>query len=168
MDRPTTWSCIALVMAGALATASKAHADDRVVVRRVPGFSVVSESVTVAIERHAPPEYKGKQPVDFYFAAVKQLLLVNNIKEDWFAVPPDAYFISIEIELEGKKLVLTSAHTLMEKSGQSIMTDNAFEPLNGRDKASVLARQSLRLRQHREAFEKILRLSNDHMRVALD
>ena len=163
---------ISLVVIAVLTTATSAWADDKISInyRSAPHASSGTSSEFVMIEiNRAPPytEVARQRLIDQYFASVKQVLQTYDVSKDWLLSGPDIPIITISMELDGKKLSLASSHTLTERDSRLVTTSRGTEALEGRDKANVLAQQSLEFRQYRVAFEQLLRLSSDHLRATL-
>jgi hypothetical protein len=160
-----------IVLAALLVTSwGVACGDDKVSVRYFAGYPLPGRSMErldVLVERQGASMKTEEQDVDRYFSLVQTALADHQVVRDWQVVIPDAPFVQITIELGGRKLQLASAHVILERSGQGVVTERGLEALGNRDRASVLAQQSEPYRQHRLAFEKILSLTLDRVRARL-
>jgi len=160
-----------IVLAALLVTSwGVACGDDKVSVRYFAGYPLPGRSMErldVLVERQGASMKTEEQDVDRYFSLVQTTLADHQVVRDWQVVIPDAPFVQITIELGGRKLQLASAHVILERSGQGVVTERGLEALGNRDRASVLAQQSEPYRQHRLAFEKILSLTLDRVRARL-
>ena len=154
-----------------LVTTALAHASEGTVsVRYLSGYPLPNQSMErldVRAERKTPPTIAEKQEVDHFFALVQATLLEYGIVGDWQAAVPDAASIEITIELDGRRIRLTSAHVLLERSGNNILTERGLEPLGSRKRDAVLAQQSKEYQHHRLAFEKLLSLTLEHVKARL-
>ena len=150
---------------GAISWAGVTHAHDKITIRKVTVPRVASsEVVSLEIVRDTVPCAGYQLPIDKFFATVNKVLKENAVGESQRHAGPDSPWISLSIELDGQKISLTSDHLYFEGLGRLVLTDHGLEPLNGRDKAAVIAQQSIGLRQFRSAFEGILQLSSDYLR----
>lgn len=152
----------------ALTGVTSARGDDKVSIDFLSVSRTAStENVRIEIVRDAPPDRDRETEVDRFFSAIQRVLRIYEISENWQLGFPETPLIKISIELNGKKIVLASSHTILEESGKLVVTEHGAEALSGRDKATVLAQQSLRRRNYRAAFEQLLQLSTDHLHKTL-
>ncbi len=150
-----------------------AHAEDTLTIRYLgphpsPGRS--SEWINLSIKRHSPPpivKQPVKQDVDHFFEQVSTVLTANGIIKDWQLAIPDAPAIEITIEINGKKIMLISCHTLMEQSGNYLVTEQGGRAVPDKERAAVLEKESESFRRHRIVFEKILSLAVERIRARL-
>jgi hypothetical protein len=141
-----------------------AYAEDAITVRYLDGhprLGVSSEWVSLRISRSgampgtAPA---SKQDIDRFFEAVSAALTTNKIAENWQLAIPDAPSIEITIDINGRKLQLTSCHLSLEQTGNYLVTERGGYAVPNQDRASMLAKETESFRQHRIGFEKILSL----------
>jgi hypothetical protein len=150
---------------------SLAHADDVLTVRFVPGmprFDLSTEITNVRIERQLPA--RGGAPsgaVDDFFNAVRRVLSENDVAGDWTFTGPDASYIEITIELDGKRIRLISWHTLFEHNSELVATERGIEALNGRERSKVLSQQDEKFLKNRRAFEQLLTLVSERLHARL-
>jgi hypothetical protein len=153
-----------------LFTMAFAQADDKVSIRYLPGYPLPSHStdwVDVRIERMGSSTKAGEQEIDRFFASVEATLSEYRVARDWQLAIPDAPSIEITVDLSGRRIRLTSAHVPLERTGMDVVTEQGLEALNQRTLASVLAQQSEEFRRHRLAFERVLAVALQHMRMRL-
>jgi hypothetical protein len=154
-----------------LLAASGVHAQepDRVTVKTMPAAPVplaALETMNVQFERRVTaPSSPAKR--DGFFDEIDRILASHGISSNWQYVFPDGAFIRITIETGGRKVVLSSAHTLYERDGRNIATEHGLVALGGRDPRQVLAGESAIFRSRRIAFEKILDLVNERVNETL-
>lgn len=150
-----------------------AHAEDTITIRYLgphpsPGRS--TEWINLSIKRHSPPpivKQPAKQDVDRFFEQVTAVLAANGVSKDWQLAIPDAPAIEITLEINGKKIMWVSCHTLMEQSGKYLVTEQGGRAVPEMERAAVLAKESESFRRHRIAFEKILALAVERTRARL-
>ncbi len=152
------------------ASAALAQVTDRVSLRfsggmPLPGRSI--EGVELRVDRVSFAAPVPDHDIDRFFAAVEATLAEHRVLRDWQLAIPDAPWVEITIELQGRRIRLLSAHMLLEKSGRSVVTERGLEGLERQSRESVLARQSEAFRRHRAAFEKLLTLTLEHARGRL-
>ena len=126
--------------------------------------------MNLRVSRLAPPPVDtkpSKQDIDRLFEQVSAVFTENAIERDWQLAIPDAPLISISTEINGKKLTLASCHTLIEKSGNYLVTERGRHTVGSNDRAALLGKQSEAFRRNRIAFEKILRLTLERARAGL-
>jgi len=76
--------------------------------------------------------------------------------KDWNNFNPAAPYRRVVLEWERKRIVLRSQHPLIEKDPGLVVTSRGVEPLNGLDRAAVLASGDLEYLKKREAFDAIV------------
>jgi len=167
MRRPTQAVLLGLV---ALFTTVLARAEDRVSIRYLPGYPLPTrniERLDVRVERISPSIKAEDQEIDRFFSLVQATLSEYGIVRDWQSVIPDAPSIEITVELNGRRTRLASAHVVLERTGNRIVTDRGVELLNHRTREAVLSQQSEEYRRHRLAFERLLSLTFERVRAQL-
>ncbi len=164
---PTQFVVISFIV---LATAGGAYAGDSVSLRYLPGYPLPDQSierVEVRVERvYTSPKAEG-QDIDRFFSSVQAILSEHGIVGDWQAVIPDAPSIEITVLLNGRRIRLASAHVVLERKGNRIVTERGMESLDQRTKDAVLSKQSEPYRRHRIAFEKLLSLTLERVQSQL-
>jgi len=161
---------VALVAAAALDVATVAHAADTVTIFASGGYplpNLSSESTRLVIERNAPYTRARELAIDEFFAAVKKVLSENGVTTDWTLAVPDAPFVRIEIDVDGRRITLVSAHPLVERERDVVLSERGIEALDGRDRDAVVSRQSDTYRRHRRAIDQILLLARQRMNAQL-
>ncbi len=163
---------ILLAVAFAALLAPPGRAEDVVSVRYLPGHPLPDQSVEwtdLRIARHPPAASAARkaQEIDRFFDEVAAALKESGIDQDWQLAIPDAPAIEITIDLGGKRLKLVSCHTLLEKPGNYLVTQQGGRAVPDREKAAELAKQSESFRRRRRAFEKILALALERTRATL-
>lgn len=151
-----------------LATTVFAQADDKVIIRYVPGQPLPdrsSEVIEVRVERMRAPPMAVDQGVDRFFSLVQATLSEHRIVRDWQLVIPDAPYIEIAIDLNGRRTRLASAHVPIERSEKSVVTERGSEPLGQRTRDALLAQQSDEYRRYRLAFDRLLELTLERLRA---
>ncbi len=150
------------IFAACLLFAGSANAQDtdRVTVKFMPAPVPLAafETMDVQFERRKSALPSSADKPDKFFDEIDRILAAHGITSNWQYVFPDGAFIRITIETGGRKIVLSSAHTLYERDGRSIATERGLVALGGRDPGQVLAQESEIFRSRRLAFEKILAL----------
>lgn len=142
-----------------------AFAEDAVTVRYLDGYPPPDRStewINLRVSRPSPPPVvtkTSKQDVDVFFEQVSAVLTKNGINKNWQLAIPDAPAIEITIDMQGKKLKLVSCHMSLERQGKYLVTEHGWQPVSPKERDALLARQSEAFRQHRIAFESILRLT---------
>lgn len=152
------------ILVGWLVLAGSAWAQDRdrVTVRLMPTPAVLAplETMEIRFERRGSTAAPAPQRPDSFFDEIDRILASHKIVSDWQYVYPDGASIRITIETGGRRIVLSSAHTLYERDGRNIATERGLVALAGRDPKQVLAQESEAFRNRRLAFEQILALVN--------
>jgi hypothetical protein len=167
------WSCAARGLALGLTlfwSVAYAQAADSVSIRVFPGYPLLDKSVEkveVRIDRVFASRNARDLEVDRFFSSVEATLTEHGITRDWQQVIPDAPYIEITIELNGRRTRLASAHLSLERSGNLVVTERGVETLKGRARDAVLSQQSEEFRRRRLAFERLLELSLEHTRGLL-
>jgi hypothetical protein len=153
-----------------LLTGGHANAEDRdrVTVKFFPAPVPLgaSEPMDVQFERRQYTTPSDQRP-DRFFDQIDQILSTHGISSDWRFILPDGAFIRITVEIGGRRLELSSAHTIYERDGRLVATERGLVALDGRDPKQVLARESAAFRSRRLAFEKILALVTARVRETL-
>ncbi|MEO6564575.1 MAG: hypothetical protein ABIO63_00955 [Casimicrobiaceae bacterium] len=153
----------------ALAGQSAAQERDRITVKffPVPHPHNAYEPMEVQLERLRTPASAGSQTPNRLFDQIEQILATHGVTENWQFVLPDGAFIRIKIEIGTRRVELASAHTLYERGGRAIATEQGLVPLDGRDPKQVLAKESETFRSRRIVFERILALISARIRENL-
>ena len=150
-----------------------AYADDVVAIRYLDGRPPPGQStewINLRIQRPSPPPVTSestKQDVDLFFEQVSATLTQHGVDGDWQLAIFDAPAIEISIDIDGETLKLVSCHVSLERGGKYMVTEHGLRATSGKDRDTVLAEQSDRLRHHRSAFETILRLTLERTRARL-
>jgi hypothetical protein len=160
------------LLCAALAVVSiSARAEDAIAIRYLDGHPTLdrsSEWLTLRISRHPPAvAQRSKRDIDRLFEQVSAVLAEHEVAKDWQLAIPDAPWIEITTEINGQRLKLISCHTLLEQSGNYLVTERGGEIVDPKDRSAVLAKQSVTFRQHRLAFERILKLALERTRARL-
>jgi hypothetical protein len=99
-----------------LASSLASSATDSVTVQFSSGYPLPnrsSDAVTLVVARTPPPSRTIDIDADRYFDAVRKVLQACGVTRDWQHHPPDAPFVRIDIDLEGRKLrLITDAYRL--------------------------------------------------------
>jgi hypothetical protein len=143
---------------------------DQLSIRYLPGYPLPgasSEWVDLRVERMGLSTPAEEQDIDRFFASIEATLSEYDIVGDWQLVFPDAPAIEITIDLNGRRIRLASAHVLLERSGNVVVTEHGGESLGQRSRDSVLLQQSEKFQQRRLAFERLLELTLEHVRARL-
>ena len=133
---------------------------DSVEVEYVSGMTRLesSESINVQIDRVTTTFRTQNREVDQFINAVQMVLSEHTVEDDWQLVVPDAPYIIIRILIDGRRIQMSSSHTVFERNENLVATQRGIETLNGRSRAELLLQENNSFRQHRIAFEKILSL----------
>jgi hypothetical protein len=166
-----------LLCPGLALLAIPAHAEDAIAIRYLDGHPAInrsSEWLSLRVSRMAPPAFVApatkqnvEQNVDRLFDQISAALTEYGINKDWQLAIPDAPAIEISVDINGRKLKLTSCHTILEKTGNYLVTERGGEVVEGKDRSAALARQSMAFQRSRLAFEKILRLALERTQARL-
>jgi len=153
------WALAACLLA---AGSSYAQNGDRVAVRLMPAPAPLAafETMDIQFERRKSTAPSASAQPDKFFDEIDRILASHGITSSWQYVFPDGAFIRITVETGGRKIVLSSAHTLYERDGRNIATERGLVALSGRDAKQLLGQESEIFRSRRLAFEKILTLVN--------
>ena len=150
-----------------------AYAEDVITIRYLDGrppLNTSSEGINLRFSRPSAlpvAAQTSKQAVDRFFEQVSAVLTASGVTRDWQLAIPDAPHIEITIDINGHKLRLMSCHVSLERSGKYLVTERGGEVVSVQERASVLAKQSAVFRNHRIAFEKILRLTLERAHARL-
>jgi hypothetical protein len=160
------WALAAFLLA---ASGVHAQGSERVTVKFMPAPVPLTafETIDVQLERRKSAAPASHAQPDEFFDEIDRILALHGITSNWQYVYPDGAFIRITIETPGRKIVLSSAHTLYERDGRNIATERGLVARGGRDPEQVLAQESETFRNRRLAFEKILALVNARVNEAL-
>ncbi len=147
-----------------------ARVEDSVSIRYLPGYPLPNQSsewLDIRIKRISPPIEAEEREIDRFFSLVAATLAEYGVIRDWQIVIPDAPSIEITVDLNGRRMRLASAHVVLERTGNWIVTERGVEALNQRTHDAVLSQQSEEYRRHRLAFEKLLSLVLERVRTRL-
>lgn len=162
-----------LLCLGLALVVGPARAEDVIAIRYLDGHPAIdrsSEWLSLRVSRQAPPAFvtpAAKQNVDRLFDQISAALTEYGVSKDWQLAIPDAPAIEISVDIDGRKLKLISCHTILEKSGNYLVTERGGEVVEGKDRPAALARQSLPFQRNRLAFEKILRVALERTQARL-
>ena len=122
--------------------------------------------ITEHIPYPAPPQHPsqntvveltGDTPAKREFIA-KQWKLVEEIApEHRSLLGPDASFVRIDLEVEGRKLSLASWHPLFEKNPKLVVTSTSVMALEGRDREEVLKKEPAWFLEFRRVFDAVVK-----------
>ena len=124
-----------------------------------PGASL-GQSI-IAINR-TESKFKGNpslKPIDLYFNHVEEIVSREYVREGWSYSFPEASVIVIEVVIFGKKVILSSSHSLLEDRKTNIALESGIKSLNGRDPKVLLSQQSKSFQAKKLAFNELLEIT---------
>jgi len=143
-----------------LLAASTAHADDHVTIKYTPGHSFSDSGVKITISR--PIDNSGNLIPDVF----KRLEAINALKKKSFVIP-SAAFITIAVEMDGRRLEASSCHTLFESNPNLVATSKGVTVLNGTTREAVLLKEPKDFVEFRRLWEESLSMSMKNVAGAM-
>ncbi len=115
---------------------------------------------TISINRTANNSKHNSLPnaLDTYFSRVKEIVSKEYVRDGWNYSLPEARVVRIEVVLSGKKVVLVSAHPLLEDK-KSIALEFGITSLEGKDPKALLDQQSKAFQARKNAFDELLEIT---------
>jgi hypothetical protein len=134
-----------------LLAVSAVRADDYVMIKYTSG-SFSGSPVKITITR---PIDKSGTLIPSVFA---RLEAISALEKKSFLVP-SAPFITIEAEMDGRRLKSSSCHTLFESNPNLIATSKGVAPLNGETREVALLKEPRDFMEFRRLWEESLSIS---------
>ena len=116
---------------------------------------------TISIKR-TESKFKGNsslKTVDIYFNRVEEIVSREYVREGWSYSFPESSVIVIEVVLSGKKIILSSAHPLLENGKTNIALESGITSLAGKDPKVLLTQQSKAFQAKKLAFDELLEIT---------
>jgi len=125
----------------------------------VPGTSQWQSTISINRTESKFKNNGSLKAVDIYFNRVKEIVSREYVRDGWSYSFPESSVINIEVVLSGKKIILSSAHPLLENGKTNIALESGIESLDGKDPKVLLRQQSKSFQAKKQAFDELLKIT---------
>ena len=124
-----------------------------------PGANLWQSTVSINRIQSKFKSNASPKAVDIYFNRVEEIVSREYVRDGWSYSFPEASVIVIEVVVSDKKIILSSAHPLLEDSKTNIALESGIKSLDGENPEVLLTQQSKSFQAKKHAFDELLEIT---------